>query len=74
MSGGKIIVSFNPRKGCELQHHEFDSDKIYKRRATQMFLIWLAIAIIIGIGENIHDTYHAYKHPYKTPDCFKKKQ
>ena len=39
-----------------------------------MFLIWLAIAIIIGIGENIHDTYHAYKHPYKTPDCFKKKQ
>ena len=38
-----------------------------------MFLIWLAIAILIGVGENIHDTYDAYKHPYQQPDCLKPK-
>ena len=38
-----------------------------------MFLIWLAIAIIIGVGENIHDSWDAYKHPYQQPECFKLK-
>ena len=69
-----IRMGFNPRKGCELQHHEFDSDKIYKRRKNTMLLLWIAIAIIINIGENIHDGWDAYKHPYQPPDCFKKKQ
>ena len=39
-----------------------------------MFLIWLVIAILIGVGESVHDSWDAYKHPYQPPDCFKKKQ
>ena len=38
-----------------------------------MFLIWLFIFIAICAAENISDSWQAYKHPYETPDCFKRK-
>ena len=38
-----------------------------------MFLFWLIVAIVIGVIENISDSYQAYKNPYQTPDCFKPK-
>lgn len=38
-----------------------------------MFLVWLAIAILIGVCESVHDSWDAYKHPYQQPDCFKPK-
>ena len=38
-----------------------------------MFLVWLAIAILIGVGEKAYLSWDAYKHPYQQPDCFKPK-
>ena len=38
-----------------------------------MLLFWIVIAIIIGVGESISDSYSARKNPYQTPDCFKPK-
>ncbi len=32
-----------------------------------MFLFWLAIVILIGVGENIKDSYDAYKY-HQTPE------
>lgn len=38
-----------------------------------MFLFWIFVATAIGVAENVKDSYDAYKHPYKRPDCFKPK-
>ena len=32
-----------------------------------MFLFWLLLALAIGIGENIKDSYDAYKY-HQTPE------